>query len=118
MARKPARSLLPFDRPNPDASRRWPSCALLTPSPVPACRPARSTRVLSELVDEIGGNAQVARITGAEKHARLDVAVKIRAAGHHQPIALRQPQILLGIAARVIAVVRLDRVQPGIAEFG
>src|SRR5579871_3505195 len=110
METRRARLPLPSGRRNPDASRRWRSSARRTQNPERGCRQAPSARVLSELIDQIGGYPQVAGIAGPQQHARLDVAVKIGAARDHQAVTLCQPEILLRVAARMIAVIGLDGV--------
>src|SRR5690242_2718300 len=116
-APRPARLLRRSGRRNQAVSPRWRSCALLTRNRERGSRPVRLTHVLSELIDEIGGNAQVAGVPGSQQNARLHVAVKIRSAGYHQAVALRQAQILFRIPAGVIAMVGFDRIETGIAEL-
>jgi hypothetical protein len=71
----------------------------------------------AEAIHQVGRNAQIPGAARSQRYAGLHAAVEIAASGDQQAVAGGQVQVERRVLWRVIAVVRLDRIHTGVAEF-
>src|SRR5947209_3879766 len=68
-------------------------------------------------IHHLARHSQIPVAPGPQLHPRLGPAMKVRPARDQQPMLLRHPQVRLNLFRTMIAVIRLDPVQPRAAQL-